>query len=170
MSSDNRISAEMSAEDVTGILASIAAVRSKLPFLLNLSAQERRELPKMGDKSIGFDDKCRTYMASNPEFLPGFIDVAEVNKDRNLRGQLSRVFADLISLTDSVEDTLRVVASEAWMADLAYYQSVREAAKRGRAGAQGVYDDLQQRFPGAPTLAQRAARSGSDEGTAAQPA
>ena len=34
------------------------------------------------------------------------------------------------------------------MADLAYYQSVREAAHRGRDGAQDVYDDLRQRFPG----------------------
>jgi hypothetical protein len=34
------------------------------------------------------------------------------------------------------------------MADLAYYQSVREAAHRSRAGAQDIYDDLRQRFPG----------------------
>lgn len=155
MSSDNRISAVVPAEDVTEILGSIAAIRAKLPFLLTLSPQERRELPKMGDKSIGFDDKCRTYMGSNPEFLPGFVDLQEVNKDRELRAQLMRVYAELISLTDSVDDTLRVVASEAWMADLAYYQAVREAARRGRAGAQGIYEDLQQRFPGAPTKESR---------------
>jgi hypothetical protein len=43
------------------------------------------------------------------------------------------------------------VSSEVWMADLAYYQSVREAAHRSRAGAQDIYDDLRQRFPGTRT-------------------
>ena len=41
-----------------------------------------------------------------------------------------------------------VVNSELWMADLAYYQNVRQAAKRGIAGAQAIYDDLKKRFPG----------------------
>ncbi len=157
MSNDNRVSAVLTAQDVTDILGSVAAIGAKLPFLINLSPQERRELPKMGDKSIGFDDKCRAYMGSHPEFIPGFVDVAEVNKDRELRLQMMRFYAALIALTDKVDDTLQVVSSEAWMADLAYYQSVREAAKRGRAGAQSIYEDLQQRFPGAPTAAQRAA-------------
>jgi hypothetical protein len=157
MSNDNRVSAVLAAQDVTDVLALITAIRTKLPFLLTLSPQERRELPKMGDKSIGFDDKCRTYMVSNPEFVPGFVDMAEVDKDRELRTQMMRLFADLITLTDNVDDTIRVVSSEAWMADLAYYQSVREAARRGRPAAQTIYEDLRQRFPGAPTTAQRAA-------------
>jgi hypothetical protein len=32
---------------------------------------------------------------------------------------------------------------------LAYYQSVREAARRNVQGAKGIYEDLRQRFPGA---------------------
>lgn len=165
MSNDNRVSAVLPTEDVTEVLALIAAIRTKLPFLLTLSPQERRELPKMGDKSIGFDDKCRTYMASNPEFIPGFLDMAEVNKDRELRIQMMRLFADLITLTDNVDDTLRVISSEAWMADLAYYQSVREAARRGRSAALTIYDDLRQRFPGAPTAVQRAPLAGASATT-----
>ena len=38
--------------------------------------------------------------------------------------------------------------SEIWMADLAYYQSVREAKRRGRPGAETIYNDLRPRFPG----------------------
>jgi len=48
----------------------------------------------------------------------------------------------------AVQIVLTPFCSEVWMADLAYYQSVREAAHRNRAGAQDVYDDLRQRFPG----------------------
>ena len=155
MSNDNRISAVLSAEDASQIIEALATVRSKLPFLLQLSAQERQELSKMGDKSVGFDDKCKIYMESNPEFLPGYLAIEEIKKDRELRSQMMRFFADLISLSESVDDTLMIVSSEVWSADLGYYNTVREAARRGRPGAQSVYADLQQRFPGAPPLSQR---------------
>ena len=105
----------------------------------------------MGDKSVGFDDKCQGYMGSNPEFLPGFIQLAEIVKDRNLRAQMLQFVPQLRVLMDALEDTLTVVSSEIWMADLAYYQSVREAARRNRPGAELIYNDLKARFPGSPT-------------------
>jgi hypothetical protein len=148
MASDNRISAVLSDEQVATVQSALASMRSALPFLVTLAVQERRELPKMEPKSIGFDEKCTTYMANRAEFVPGFVDQAEVLKDRTLRAQLLRFAAELQTLATSVDDTVQLVSSEVWMADLAYYQSVREAAHRNRAGAQDVYDDLRQRFPG----------------------
>jgi hypothetical protein len=148
MSDMNRVSATLSAADITAIQDAITTILSKLPFLVSLSADDRKSLPKMSDKSQGFDDKCVVYMASNPEFVPGFVDVAEVTKDRTLRGQIMQFFAPLQTLCESVDDTLMVVNSEVWMADLAYYQNVREGAKRGLAGADTVYGDLRVRFPG----------------------
>jgi hypothetical protein len=44
----------------------------------------------------------------------------------------------LQTLATSVDDTVQLVSSEVWMADLAYYQSVREAAHRNRTGARDV--------------------------------
>ncbi len=98
---------------------------------------------------MGFDAKCAAYMASNPAFLPGFIVLAEVLKDRELREAFMEFVPDLRTLCDGVEDTLMVINSELWMADLAYYQSVREASRRNRAGAEVIYTDLRSRFPGA---------------------
>jgi hypothetical protein len=159
MSNDNRISAVMPDEDVNLIQLSLTNIRHALPFLVTLSGQERRELPKMGPKSVGFDEKCTTYMTNRPEFVPGFVDPVEVQKDRALRAQLLRFASELETLTNSVDDTLQLVSSEIWMADLAYYQTAREAAHRGRAGAQDVYDALSTRFPGAPTGKNTAVKS-----------
>lgn len=152
MSRDNRLSAQLDAGAIDTIRQSLATIRAQLPFLLSLTPQERKELPKLGEKTVGFDEKCVSYMQSNPEFLPGFIDTAEVDKDRALRSQLLLFAADLQGLAQQVEDSLTVLGSEILMADLAYYQSAREAARRGRAGAQGIYDDLRSRFPGAAAL------------------
>ncbi|MFO1485073.1 MAG: hypothetical protein U1F71_17065 [Verrucomicrobiaceae bacterium] len=148
MSDLNRISATLSAQDVTDILAAITTIRTKLPFLVSLSNDERRLLPKLGDKSVGFDDKCTAYMTSNPEFIPGFVDPAEVAKDRTLRTDILQFFTQLSTLCEEVDDTLMVINSEIWMADLAYYQNVREGAKRGLGGADTIYGDLNPRFPG----------------------
>lgn len=148
MSDDNRISASITAQDVTDINAAIQTIRTKLPFLIGISNQERREMAKLGDKSMGFDEKCAAYMVSNPEFLPGFVVPAEVNKDRELRDLMLEFFPNLQTLCESVDDTLMVVNSELMMADLSFYQNVRQAAKRGRPGADTIYNDLRVRFPG----------------------
>jgi hypothetical protein len=148
MPDDNRISAALSAADKQAILDAVATIRSKLPFLVSLTPEERITLPKMSDKSIGFDEKCTSYMTSLPSLVPGFVNVAEVAKDRALRSELADVVRDIVALGTSCDDTLMVVSSEIWMADLTFYQSVRQAAKRGVPGAQAAYDDLSQRFPG----------------------
>lgn len=148
MTDDNRISAVLTPEDIDAIKTALGIVRAKLPFLVSLTPQDRREIAKMGDKSIGFDEKCALYMKTHPEFLPGFVDIEEVLKDRALRGQILEFSSLLDTTSQNVDDTLMLVNRDIWMADLAYYQSVREAAKRGRPGAQAIYDDLSSRFPG----------------------
>ena len=85
MPNDNRISAVLAPADKTSILQKITEIRALLPFLLNLTVQERKELFKLGDKGLGFDDKCRTYMTNNPTLVPSYVTVAEVDKDRTLR-------------------------------------------------------------------------------------
>ncbi|HMX53810.1 MAG TPA: hypothetical protein PLP53_07760 [Plasticicumulans sp.] len=148
MSESNRVSAVLGDAEIAELRTQIAALRARLPFLVNLSPQDRKELPKLGDKTVGFDEKCQTYMESNPEFLPGFVDTAELDRDRALRSQMLRIAPDLLLLAEQIEDTLTVLGSEIVMVDFAYYQGVREAARRGLPGAQLIYDDLRTRFPG----------------------
>jgi hypothetical protein len=154
MSDINRVSATLSDQDIADINTAIDTIKSKLPFLVSLSNEERKVLPKLGDKSQGFDDKCTAYMASNPEFIPGFIDNAEVDKDRALLARIMQFFPSLQTLCETVDDTPMVASSEVWMADLAYYQNVREAAKRGLPGADTIYGELRARFPAVPKSAQ----------------
>ena len=151
MPEDNRISATLIDADKQAILDAVVLIKTKLPFLLDLTPDDRVSLPKMGDGSLAFDEKCAVYMDSLPTLVPGFVNVAEVKKDRALRNQLAGVAAELIALGQSMDSTMMVIASEQWMADLSFYQSVRQAAKRGVPGAQAAYDDLSQRFPGNAT-------------------
>ena len=46
--SENRISAQLSNADQTAVLAAINTIRQKLPFLLDLTPEDRRSLPRIG--------------------------------------------------------------------------------------------------------------------------
>ena len=149
MPNDNRISAVLAPADKTTILQKITDIRALLPFLLNLTVQERKELFKLGDKGLGFDEKCKTYMANNATLVPSYVTVAEVEKDRVLRTAMLDILRELASLQEAVDDTVLTLGSEILMADLSFYQSVRQAARRGTpTGIDVIYNDLQERFPG----------------------
>lgn len=147
---NNLISAVFSAEDKAAVLAAIQTIKTKMPFILGLSAEARKEMARLGDKTVGFDVNCQAGMASMPELIPGFVDQPELAKDRALWAPVGEVLGELEQLTDSVRDTFDVIGSEVYDADRAFYNNVREAAKRGMPGAQTLYDTLKVRFPGRP--------------------
>jgi hypothetical protein len=149
MPNDNRISATLAPADKASILTKITEIKTLLPFLLNLTKDERIATPKLGPASLAFDEQCTTYMASAPNLVPPFVDVAEVNKDRALRVALADILREVNKLAEALDDSLMVVGGEIWLADLSFYQTVRQAARRNVVGADTIYDDLATRFPGA---------------------
>jgi hypothetical protein len=148
MPNDNRISAVLAPADKATILQKIADIRALLPFLLNLTIQERKELFKLGDKGLGFDEKCKTYMANNPTLVPSYVTVAEVDKDRALRIAVLDLQREVGSLYEALDDTALVLGSEIVMADLSFYHNVQQAAKRAVPDIDVIFNDLQERFPG----------------------
>lgn len=148
MPDDNRISAEVTAANVTAIVTKLTEIKALLPFLLNLTKDERIRLPKLGSNSLAFDEQCKTYMASAPNLVPPFVDPAEVNKDRALRLVLADILREVNKLAEALDDSLLLVGSEIWLADLTFYQTVRQAARRNVLGADAIYDELKERFPG----------------------
>ncbi len=148
MPDDNRISATVSPTDKTAIMTKLTEIKALLPFLINLTKDERIELPKLGPASLAFDEHCASYMATAPNLIPPFVDAAEITKDRNLRLVLADLLREAHKLCEMLDDTLLLVGSEIWMADLSFYQTVRQAARRDVPGADAIYDDLKERFPG----------------------
>ena len=156
MSSDNRISVTITDQDITTVLGHLDGIETVLNFLISRDPGDTAVM--LGDKSVGFDDKCAAYMASNPEFLPGFIDPAEVLKDRAARAQFQKFLSRLNLLAGKANDTFDVIGNEIYTADLAYYSNTDEGARRGRAGAKTIHDDLATRYPGRPRKAANTAK------------
>lgn len=141
---DNRVSATLSDADRQAVLAAIQTIRQKLPFLIDLSPEERHRLPKMGDKSRAFVGQALTVAAQNEDVLPRSFDVEEFRRDVELLEALQPVAAALAQLYELVDDTLLEVSSEAYASALAVYGYARAAGKGS--ALDGLLEGMAQRF------------------------
>ena len=100
----------------------------------------------MGDKSIAFVEKALDYAKSNPEFAPAYLNIPELQIDLRAVQDLTAIWQLLEPLTNNVNDTEMLSGSEAFQAALAYYNSVKHAAKMNVPSAKAILDDLKKRF------------------------
>jgi len=145
---ENQISITISEEAVANINKAIATINENLPDLINLTVDDRHQLPKMGDKTIAFVNKSFEYASQNPTIVPSFLDLAEFVRDPAAVPSLKRILRPLEQLNEKLSDTNLLAGSEAYMAALVFYTAVKGAAKAGQPGMKNIYDDLQSRFPG----------------------
>ena len=139
------IDSGLSEDDVLEIKEALSTIQEKLPFLVNLSVQERRRALKMGDKSLAFVTNSLLAAQSNPDILPGSFDIETLDRDYRLSRNLMEVLTGLKQLTEKVDDTLMAVGSEAMTNSLSVYDYVKAAAKR-EPGLKGVAEQLGERF------------------------
>lgn len=151
MAQDNLISAEISAATLAEIRTAIETIRTKLPFLVNLTMEERQAYAKMGDKTVAFVSKALSYAKENPTLCPPYLNVAEFEKDMQLVEQLDAVLRPLRAVVEGVDDSTMLAGSEAYAAALIFYNSVKMAAKMNVPGTDSIYEDLSARFPGRGT-------------------
>ena len=142
------ISADLTDIDKDEVLANIEASKLKLPFVVNLTMEERQTIPKMGDKTVSFVEKSLEYASNNPIFVPPYLNVPELQKDVVLTKQLLPIWQSSRQFFESVDDTCMALGSEAYIASLTFYNTVKQATKLNVPGADAIYQDLKERFPG----------------------
>ncbi|MEH1891792.1 MAG: hypothetical protein V7K92_20835 [Nostoc sp.] len=140
----NRISASLAPVDREAVMQAIATIREKLPFLVDLTTDERRTMLKMGDKSRAFVSKALEVATQNPNFLPRSFDLEEMRRDLALFEALYPVLLSLTQLQELVDDTCIAAASEAYAAALAVYSYAK--ASGDVTGLDGVIDEMGRRF------------------------
>jgi hypothetical protein len=138
------ISATLKQSERDEVLQAIATIKDKLPFLIDLTNEERKALPKMGDKSRAFVSKALEVATQNPEFLPRSFDLDEMRKDVQLFEALYPVLLSLSQLHELVDDTSLAVGSEAYAAALQVYTYAKASGQGG--GLETVVDEMGQRF------------------------
>lgn len=141
----NPISATLSPDDRATIAHALEQIRSHLPFLVDLMAEERKSIPKMGDKSRTFVNKALDMASKNAEFLPRSCDVEEMRKDVQLFDDLSSLSLSLMQLQDLVDDTCMALGNEAYTAALTVYTYAKTTGQKTD-GLEPLVDEMRQHF------------------------
>jgi hypothetical protein len=98
------------------------------PYLLAITPAERRELPKMGEKTIGFVEKAFDFTRQNPQLLPAYFSADEFGIDFGVAHGLWTLLNTIQQLEQGVDDTEMLAGSEAYQAALVFYKAVKMAA------------------------------------------
>lgn len=147
MGTKNQISIEIPQEVVDTVKEKLQECKAALaPYLQGLTAEERSTLFKMGNKTVATVQKTKSYVDTNPEFVPAYMDKTEFLKDEAVVSLLSPIANLSSQLSADVNDTIMLAGSEALQASLLYYGQVKEAQSKGIVTAKPIYEDLSQRF------------------------
>ncbi len=147
MSTQNQISIEIPQTVIDDVMAKLQECKTALaPYLQGLTAEERKTLFKMGDKTVATVQKTKSYMDTNPEFIPGYMNKTEFLKDETVVTQLNPIANLAKQLASDTEDTVMLSGSEALQEAMLYYGQVKEASSKGVPTAKPIYEDLKQRF------------------------
>lgn len=148
---ENKVSITIPPAVLADIMAALAVLQEKLsPLLISLTVKDRERLVKMGEASKPFVEKVLEYMKSNPEFLPPYTDMAEMEKDWLVIIQLLPVYNVLSQIFSNLDDTLMELGSEVMGPANSYYKSVQSAAKLGIKNSKPIDDDLKVRYQRKP--------------------
>lgn len=122
----NKIDAAISATDRDKILDLISQIVALMPFLVDLTPEERHSLFKMGDWGRPIVEGTLILAEQDDSFLPRSFDVAEMRKDKDLYDAMSPIFVRLSKLFEGVEDTMMLTGSDLIMAGLDIYGNAKE--------------------------------------------
>jgi hypothetical protein len=154
MAQPDLISLNIPAADLQDIQAALATLTAKFaPHLISLSSAERKEIPKMGDKTQAFVGKAREYASQNADLVPSYLDLAAFEIDWKAVELLTSLQRQLLPLMDNLNDSLALSGSEAYQAALIFYRNVKMASRAGVPNAKSIESDLSSRFPGGGTKA-----------------
>ncbi|MGV0027577.1 hypothetical protein [Phormidesmis priestleyi] len=124
------VNANLSDADLQEIKRAIDTIQNKLPFLMTLSAEERKQLYKLGDKRLPFVQNSLNAAQNNRNILPASFDYDGFANDYRLATTLTDLRMRLRQLTEQVDDTLLAVGSEAMVSSLTVYDYVKTASKK----------------------------------------
>lgn len=147
MSTQNQLNILIPITVIDEVMLKLQECKTSLaPYLQGLTTEERKSLFKMGNKTVANVQKTKSYVDTNPEFVPGYMDKTEFLKDEAVVSLLSPISNLALQLATDVDDTVMLAGSEALQAAMLYYGQVKEANSRGIPTARPIYEDLSQRF------------------------
>lgn len=140
MASQNRITLQLTDEELTQAADAISALEQALASLVSLAPVERKRLTKMGPKSETFCRQALRVMEQNPHIVPSSVDVASARLDLDTLDQLRPLLDRVRRLAERGGDTETALGSDVMDVSLKGYQLLKVAGKQQ--GLDGFFREL----------------------------
>ena len=85
--------------------------------------------------------------------MPPYVDLNELKRDLDLFNNLQSIAREINRLADMVNDTRIAAGTDAYVASLSLYNSVKQASKMNVPGTKAIFDDLKKAFEVKPAAA-----------------
>lgn len=125
MSTQNLISATMSADVKEKVLQSFATIKRELDFLISLPSENKRDLYKIGPALYPFIDKAYYVITNFPDILPRSMDIDEFKRDYKLAKDLSEILHPSKEINDGIQASLFAANSDSMATALDVYAIVQ---------------------------------------------
>ncbi|MDR1399451.1 MAG: hypothetical protein LBJ41_05980 [Treponema sp.] len=117
------------------------------PYATPLTAEDRRDLLKMGPKTFQFVALAHTLAEQNPQLTTKAFDMAAFTIDYQDAQGISSLLNKSRQLTSILEDIMMTAGSDARHYALDFYADVKSASSRNVAEAKTVYEQLKAAHP-----------------------
>ncbi|MGB4775249.1 MAG: hypothetical protein WBP45_08755 [Daejeonella sp.] len=147
MAKSNLISATFSQTDKQAALTKIEELKILMPFLIALTKTERKNLRKMGPKSVNYVQQCLIGAQTFPDELKRSFDTPEMEKDFNLISNLLAVQIACQSMVELISDTMMAAGIDVMAAADQVYESLKISAKNN-ASVKTMVQKIAERYSG----------------------
>lgn len=141
------LSISITPADKAAILTKIGEIKALMPFLINLTPQERKRLRKKGTKRTGYVNDVYQAVQNNQTVIPATFNVAAYKQDKFAGDDLTDIDDQLIPLFEGISDTLLLLGVELMKQSDSGYDYLKRAAK-DNASIQAIVEQIAKAFAG----------------------
>ncbi|MEF8846755.1 MAG: hypothetical protein V5A59_14870 [Bacteroidales bacterium] len=136
-------------EDLKEIEKALDTLDKKLlPHLTKLTNEERRFMPKMGDRNFSFVNNAISYAKSDPALRPPYINMKDLTNQRKAVNTLRRFFFTIEPVRNGLVDSIIFAGSHLLKNSLLIYDYMKSAKRAKIFGAREAYEKLRNNYPG----------------------
>lgn len=136
-------------DDLEEIEKALETLDKKLmPHLIKLTNEERRFMPKMGNRNFSFVDNAISYAKDDPSLRPPYINMKDLMNHRKSVNILRKFFFVIEPVRNGLVDSIMFAGSHLFKKSLLIYDYMKSAKRARIFGAREAYEKLKHCYPG----------------------
>lgn len=143
---ENLVDAQVDEKLKADVIAAVKTLVQLLPFLVELTKEQRKGKKAIQDHLIGFCRDMQKAMQDIPRCKPEKVDLDNLSADVSVWDLMKSIAQDLASLSTKVSDTQLQSGHESYQAAKLGYGMLELFGKNGDTDCMTRYKDIQKRY------------------------